>query len=184
MHSANFIKSILCLLVIAFLTLPAHGKVAPVALEDLIKQSDVILLGKVSSIHRIGDVDFAEVEVLEMLKGEQRLKIVYSAERTWPCDISGAVNAETALFFFTTYKFGPTFRRNAEQTILLRESAAGFFHTNDLFRLSFDGRGRMPMVISGNDKSLSISPGVRLPKGLNPTLSEIVEFSSKVIADS
>lgn len=184
MRSANFPKSIFCLLVIAILTLSAQAKVAPVALEDLIKRSDVILLGKVSSIRRIGDVDFAEVEVLEMLKGEQRQKIVYSAERTWPCDMSGAVSGETALFFFTTYKFTPSFRRNSEQAILLRESAAEFFDTNDLFRLSFDGRGRMPVVIAHTDEFLSISSSVLLPKGLSLSLSKILEFSKKVIADS
>jgi hypothetical protein len=176
---------ILCVTVIAVLTLSAQAKVGPVALEDLIKQSDLILIGKVSSVHRVGDVDFADIQVLEMLKGEHHLKVIYSAEPTWPCDISMAVKDETALFFLRKYKFGPSFNRNAEQTILLRETAAEFFDTNDMFRLSYDGRGRMPIVVmSGNDRSLSISPSVILPKNLKPALAEIVEFTNKVVADN
>ena len=178
------LKGCFCLIFIAILAVSAQAKVGPVPIEHMIKSSDLIVVGKVSKTHDVGGVEFANVEILQTLKSNPHTTLTYSAERTWPCDMSDAVETETALFFFKTYEIGPSFRRNSEQAVLFKESVAKIFNIDDLFRLAYDGRGRMPITLSGGERNLSINPSVIMPKGLGNGMTEIIDFTSKVLADS
>lgn len=164
------------LLVLVFSTLAAHAKVAPVSIETLIKRSDLIVVGRVTEIRQIEGVNFATIEVLQTLKGNTVATVFYSAERTWPCDSSDAVDGETALFFFTTYRAGKRFGRSAKQTEPLDEAVKRTFTEDELFRLAYDGRGRMPIKDLVSDKLLEINPSVILPKNLRHELVDVTGF--------
>ena len=191
MHSTlSFLTTILAVFAIAFFAMPIQAKVAPAPIEDLIRQSQLIVVGKVKSVSKIERVDFANVEILQTLKGNSFKNIYYSAERTWTCDMSTAVDGETALFFFDKYKIEPNLN-NANQppnpfrmpkTDSFKETVERLISDSELFRLSFDGRGRMPIEETISEKKLQISSGVILPKDLKPELSEIINYTNKVLS--
>lgn len=161
-----------------------QAKVAPISFEKLIQSSDFIVLGQVTEVREISGVPFATVTVLESLKGDASNKVVYSAEKTWTCDISSAISGETALFFFNHYKIGPTMVRNREKSLLLESLFAEAFNVNKLFRLGHSGHGRFPLVTSPDGETVKISPSVFAPKTLGRSRQEVVDFTRKVLAKS
>ena len=114
---------------------PLLAKVAPARLSDVISQSEIILIGNVSSVisdspgHR-----FAILSVEELWRGAAGPTLRVSVDRTWPCDSSDAIVGERAIFF-------------------LAKQADAEWH------ISHSGHGRMPIV----DHDVSVSPMVILP---------------------
>lgn len=90
------------ILVVAFYW-PAIAKIGPVSLEQAVKQSTGILLGKVKKICDVNGSKVAEIEVTRALKGCMAGDIffVYAAP-TWACDISCASEGETDIMLLTT----------------------------------------------------------------------------------
>src|SRR5690349_17824180 len=101
------VKSLSCLIVIAIFAVVVNAEVAPVRLEELTRDSDLILIGKVTSVKQVGDEKFTQVEVLKTLKGNSQKAIFLSVTKTWTCDVSNAVEGETALFFLYKYLIRP-----------------------------------------------------------------------------
>ena len=132
---------------VGFLSTSIQAKVAPAPIEDLIRQTELIVVGKVVAVSKIEGVNFAKVEMLQTLKGVL-----------------------------------PPNPFRIQKTASFKETVERLINNSELFRLSFDGRGRMPIQETISDKKLQISSGVILPKDLKPELTEIIKYTNKVLS--
>lgn len=131
--------------------------VGDIALADLVRYSDRIVIGRVEHVvpvergepptriarfgfDKIPSVHIAEVSVVRTLKGEpEQGSVLYLADSTWICDITGAVPGEELVLFLQ------------ENTLLDQEGAT--FHANlgrrfgqrRVHEVLWSGRGRMPL---------------------------------------
>jgi hypothetical protein len=143
----------------------AHGA-SFTTLARIAHGSDVVVVGTVVRIldvpwdgepigHRKHDtIRVAEVEVLELLKGEPGLKRVwYLAQGTWRHDMSTAKLGETALFFFRKRENYPEVREATGSETLMRDSCSG--------------HGRMPVSLFEGEEYIEVPANpVCLPIGL------------------
>jgi hypothetical protein len=136
----------------------APASVDPVRFEDLVRYSDLVVVGSVVRVEALdshvartdpgitgfvrlqGRVNFAELAVTRVLKGEPTLgRVFYLAASTWLCDITTAKLDERVLLFMTREDpgelFGPELRRE------IRERFAGCTEASILW----SGRGRLPL---------------------------------------
>lgn len=80
-----------------------HARAAQVALGELVKKSEVIVIGKVTSVSPIDGGRIAWLEVTQTLKGDPQLKrLAFWASPTWTCDISTANEGEAVLLLLTS----------------------------------------------------------------------------------
>lgn len=158
----------LCALIVA-----APAKVAPMTLAEMVRWSDIVVIGSVVRVEEISptaDVHadesvvrampaVAEVRVERWIKGaEQSEPLVYYASSTWICDITSATVGERALFFFSRPSPVP-----AEE---LSEEYRAAFGTRPVMWVVQSGRGRMPLSsIDGVDHATCWVGDVLMPKG-------------------
>ena len=135
------------------------AEVANIRLDDLVRFSDVIVLGEVEKVERIardhvvtktgagtGDhlpdvVPIALIHVSRVVKGPAGLETVqYVAAPTWTCDITTAVLGETALLFLGDSSHDELLGEK------LRRDVRAALPTGDLMDLMWSGRGRMPLA--------------------------------------
>lgn len=140
------------------------AEVASVDLENLVRISDVIVIGQVRNVREVryqraesgeeqpvrrypDPLPIADVSVLKVLKGPTDVdRLLYPAARTWECDETEAVPGETALFFFVDTQ-PPEERRGT-----LADELAIAFGTTRLYTVNWSGCGRMPLrQIDGRD---------------------------------
>jgi len=139
-------SKVLTALVACFVTTQALAKVASVSLENLVKQSDIIVVAKVESVNRpIIGKRYAKAKVLEVWKGPAVESVEFLASRTWTCDISDAKKGETALLFL---KKGGKSRSYA---------------------IAHSGRGRLPLRPVDGKQYATFWPDIRLPENA-PTI--------------
>lgn len=100
----------LFLVIIAFsFPLCAIAEVIPIKLDTLIKQSNLIIIGKVNKVYYEEspspdepDIRTAEVTVLSVLKGNLKTdRIFYCAMPLMVCGVDDANQGEVGLFFFS-----------------------------------------------------------------------------------
>jgi hypothetical protein len=91
------------LLLTAILVAPTlHAKVMPIALSELVKESDAIVIGRVIKLTNFDDVRIAELDVIQTIKGDSQLTCLhYWASPTWACDTSTANENETVLLLLS-----------------------------------------------------------------------------------
>jgi hypothetical protein len=137
---------------------PASPKVASITLEDLVRFSDVVVVGKVEREAPIlrtnaaerqspdafdevpNEVRIAEIKVSRVLKGPAPLDtVLYLATPTWTCDVTTANVGESALFFLS----GSAGDKVIDD--LLRADIHSVFPQGEAMRLMWAGRGRMPL---------------------------------------
>jgi hypothetical protein len=137
----------------------AFAEAGTMTLADMIKYSDLIVVGKVVDA-RVQGKRVAELEVTRVLKGDPSLKRVrFYAAPIWACDISAAEQNEVGLFFLTNDLLNdpkekhPPYRDS--------EGVAVFFITHS-------GRGRMIFEhIDGDDYVYAYKGGeVKFPGSL------------------
>jgi hypothetical protein len=140
----------------------ADGKLASIAIDELIARSDAIVIARVSRItsakvpahpSRSGNVVYADAIAQRTLKGSVSGKFRFLAQVDFICEVTGAVKEEDALFFLRRYDDG------------------------SLAIMAF-GHGRMPLRTL--DGKLYVSPTslIILPKDV-PTIRAL-DPSSKV----
>jgi hypothetical protein len=100
----------------AIFTIAIQAYESQITLEELTRGSDLILVGKVISVKKIGKEEVAKVEVLKKLKGDSSNEVFLSVSKTWACDVSKAIEGETALFFLGKYQIRPIWMRNLDET--------------------------------------------------------------------
>ena len=106
MTQAARVKRISPIVLCALLALAPFGpllaKVAPAKLSDVVAESQVILIGSVSSVTSSSPGQrFALVAVEELWRGAAGPTLRVSVDPTWPCDSSDAIVGERAIFFLT-----------------------------------------------------------------------------------
>ena len=142
-------------LVIACLMMCASSSTAeigPITLKELVADSDIIAIGRVTRIFPIKGVDVAQIQTSTQLKGRSLPSIYVLNVPTWTCDISRVDSGKTYVFFLHTYKFSrhPTASAGAERLLSFQEPI-GFkkkvWQTigKDFFQLGHAGRGQMPL---------------------------------------
>jgi hypothetical protein len=141
-------------------------------LEDLVRHSDVIVVGEVKRIEHVHrahdaqeegaftfdqlptDVPIAEVRVTQVLLGTSDLgSVLFLAAPTWACDTSTAVVGESALLFLANTTKDKLFDDS------LRRDIRRALPQGELMRIAWSGRGRLPLSSLGVCTS-----GVILPK--------------------
>jgi hypothetical protein len=94
------LKTLLAILLLFGTVSGASAKRMELTLEDLARQSQVIVSARVDSVAEIGGVKVAEATVLRPIAGwKAGTKLTFLAHRTWTCDSSHAVGGETVLLF-------------------------------------------------------------------------------------
>jgi hypothetical protein len=144
------------LLALAYVT-DVEAKVSGTPISELIRAADVIVLAKVVKVGVSDDASgqrnskgaVAVAEVVETWKGETGKTVKFSLDRTWDCDVSGAVENERVVLILSREYKGPE---------RVRVPAGVHF-------LSFWGRGRMPIVEQGGRPYARVQGEVVLPKG-------------------
>lgn len=124
----------------------AFARVGSIALNELPRESEIILVAKVKSVTQplIGR-RYAKAEVVEVWKGDQKERVEFLASPTWTCDVSEARKGETVLLFLI--KGGKS----------------------RSFTIAHSGRGRMPLRTVNGKEFVTFWPDIRLPKG-TPTI--------------
>src|SRR5262249_21963924 len=123
-----------------------YPKVAHVALKDLVKKSDSIVIGRVAKITQLDGVNIAELEITQTLKGDAGLKrLHYWATPTWSCDISTANEGETVLLLLSLVKesFLSDSSEYGKHHPLLARHMREHLQNNPLFFIGWFGGGRM-----------------------------------------
>ena len=164
-------------LVIAFLMMSASSSTAeigPITLKELVANSDIIVIGRVTRIFPIKGVDVAQVQISTQLKGRSLPSIYILNVPTWTCDITRADSGETDVFFLHPYKFSrhPTASAGAERSMSFQEPI-GFkkkvWQTigKDFFQVGHAGRGQMPLrTVDGVEFATVWTGDVLLPDQL------------------
>lgn len=118
--------------------------------RDFIKESDLIVIGKVQSIVKIENIEFAKVEVIQTFKGNSPNTIYFLASRTWSCDSSNAVVGETAMFFLVeSVVASRSISNNLDSDSFCNyvAKAKEIIGDNKFYRLFNSGDGRLPFEI-------------------------------------
>jgi hypothetical protein len=107
----------------------AYGFVQPPQIEELARESELIVVARVESVSgKAGDDDRrAKALVSEVWQGPKVATVEFHASPAWVCDIAGAEPGETILLFLTDNR-------------------------NGCWRIAWSGRGRMPVkAMDGRD---------------------------------
>jgi hypothetical protein len=125
------------------LTTPSNGRVASISIDELIAQSDAIVIATVSEVaadsNSANPIVYATALVQRSLKGSLNGNFRFYASGGWVCDTSSAVQDETALFFLGLSEDGTYYLRHA-------------------------GRGRMPFRDVDGKTYVTLWDDVRLSK--------------------
>lgn len=144
------------LLLIIVLATSITAKVLPSPFKEIIKDSDTIVLGKVTKVmecHQntfFDNLKLAEFEVTQVIKGKPELTLLHFwASPTWACDISNAQDGQTLLLMLNQNdtRLLETSTFSNENQILashLREYLQG----RPIFSIAYSGGGRM--VVENN----------------------------------
>ena len=138
----------IALLTIAILTFatPCFADAGSMTLEDMVRRSKYIVLGKVSKVKMVDGVKLAELEVLRTLKGDPGSKLYYWASPTWMCDISNATLNEEGIFFL----WDPEVKNASTQHLRFLRRAHSFTQGATIHLLQHSGRGRVrPRYMDG-----------------------------------
>ncbi len=124
-------RIIYSILVMILLISYCFAKARQMPLETVLKESDVVVTGKVTKVMEYpdisnrGNIKIAEVEIEEVLKGEKNLQRLYFlASPTWTCDISDAKDGERLL-------------------LILRNANRRYLEFSPLFYIAQSGGGRI-----------------------------------------
>ena len=157
------------------------ASVGPTTLKKLTMGAEYIVAGRVTSVIEIKGVWVATLRPNRILKGIEVPEIVFLAQATWTCDISGAEQGEEVLLFLQRYEFDPhpqpEHERNPAVWTSTFKEPAGFkeaVHEIGLkapfMVISWSGRGRMPVrYVDGEAYATIWTEDVLLPRAV-PTI--------------
>lgn len=177
-------KLVLSIFIAATFAMVVKASVASISLEDLTRNSDIVIVGKVISVKKIGEEEIAKVEVLKTLKGNPQNSVFVSVTPSWACDVSDAVVGETALFFLGKNQIRPTWERKLEQACEFKKQIDSEIGENEFYYISHSGSGRMPIEKKNGSENISILYNrVFLPKKIKVTEKPIGKYSTKNLAN-
>ncbi|MGI8922645.1 MAG: hypothetical protein ACR2HJ_01165 [Fimbriimonadales bacterium] len=147
----------------------AYARVATIDLGQLARLSDLIVVGEVAAIQKVGGVKVASVKTISFVKGVAECPIAFVAEPTWACDTSAAVVGERALLYLSPV---PILKKRAMNGQNLSGLVSACKRKGViLYVLSHSGRGRIPLKFSGSKWIASVRQGSRTASQLNVNLT-------------
>lgn len=153
-------------------------KVATITVNELYKQSKVIVLAEVESITFVAKTKIATAKILKTYKGKpvgQTVKFV--AQETWACDISNAIRGEKVLLYLVSTTAGI---KDEGVTAAAKELAT---KGAMLYSIGHSGRGRLPIDPSKPDPSLATQAAEKRNWSINLNLeipdSKYIQKTSK-----
>jgi hypothetical protein len=153
-----------------------QGRVQPPKLIDLIKYSDLIAEGKVTTISVVRGVRIARLDVTRVHKGNPTIKRLYLwASRTWACDISGAELGESGLYFLSLARENQLWVDNAD----FGDESGNVLQGGRLYSISGSGYGRF--INSG--AKLKASDFVRFPRAVAVKHVRTGDYTSVALVD-
>jgi hypothetical protein len=124
----------LCCFVVLMLSTVCLADAGTMKLADMIKYSDLVIVGKVVNA-RVDGKRIAEVAVTQTLKGDRSLtRVRFYAFPIWVCDVSDAEQNETGIFFL---------RRNFTDDPAEKSLPQGKSDGSPIFFIAHSGRGRL-----------------------------------------
>jgi hypothetical protein len=122
----------------------AVGKVTRISFEELVRQSDLIVVAKVESVIRplIGK-KYALATITEVWKGASQDTVRFLASPMGTCDISTAQEGETVVLFLNKA------------------------HKSRSYWIAHDGRGRMPISNVGGKTCVRFRSEIGFPNGVS-----------------
>lgn len=109
-------------------SMTGFSKAASEKLITVIKRSDLITLGRVSSVTTVNGHRVAKLQIEGVLKGNSNLReVLFLASPTWTCDISDAQTGEHGLYFLSLPKNDSEFptQHNGQPVYLIQHSGYG-----------------------------------------------------------
>jgi len=154
---------------------PTFVSVGNIGFRDLWDLSPLVVLARVRKVRKIlrdlppewvpdpdrpqgpdGDgASFAELEILETWRGPSEVRsMLVPTDRTFLCDVTDAVEGETAIFFLESCRIfateGTGFRARLDEA----------FGEHEVMKITFWGRGRMALVDERGSECVRVPPGV------------------------
>lgn len=142
------------------------------SLEAMLSTSQTIVLGRVNQVTVLNPsaeypIKIAEVNILQVLKGDPSLKTVhYWVSPGLACDVTSANAGETDVFMFQP---GPQFREYPRSLLKLLPKIKAFTGNRELARVVHSGRGQMEIKQVNGEKYVLGSKRdgmVRFPESL------------------
>ena len=159
-----------CSVLITVLSVSSYAEVATATLKNLIIYSKVIVVGKVVKVSTVENLKIAEVEVIEVLKGQFNNRILYyRANPLGACDVSGGKEQEIGIYFFSDQINISALSKEDPEFV---EKLKPVTQNPDFFNLTWDGQGRL--LIKSADRNRVVS--VYIPKGEVFPTSDKVEW--------
>lgn len=157
---------------------PCHSRVGRTTLAELVRVSDLIVVGKVTDTMLIRGIKVAEVDAGQILKGTlQGKKLYYLAQPTWICDTSEARKGESALLFLCKAP-NRISAMNFKEPAGFRRKLRAIAEQAPFAVIAWSGRGRMPLrKIEGEQYATVWSGDVRLPSHIRTIPGPEPEFS-------
>lgn len=154
------------------------GKVATITVNELFRNSDLVVIAEVKEIRKVSGIQIASADIQQTFKGEPAIKSVdFVAESAWSCDISTAIKGERVLLYLSTSNFESPIYEEFKQIANLASQyrAKGL----QLYGISHSGRGRFQLTNGKTgptvqvffvesrlgDDTWKVNPEVRLPNG-------------------
>jgi len=170
-----------------------QAKVAPGVLRELVKTSDVIVVGKVVKLTNFEAGRVAELEVTRTIKGDSQLKrLHYWASPTWACDISDANQGETVLLLLSRAEKHLLADSSdlATRHPLLLNSLRKHLQGSPLFSINWSGGGRMVItdnlverngyIIYPDEIKVAVRRSVRYGYRTFSLLEDVIHFIQKI----
>jgi hypothetical protein len=144
-------KLFICIsLVILLFTVSCIAEVATATLKNLVIYSNVIVLGKVVKISTVQHLKIAEVEVMEVLKGQINSRVLYyRANPLWACDASGGKEQEVGIYFYSDPINVSTL---SEEDPELGKKLNAVIQNNNFFNLTWEGQGRFVIETAAHNR--------------------------------
>lgn len=157
----------------------AFAKVGTIDIGSLARESEVVAVGTVTDIGKVGGVNVAFVDKTEFIKGFAFERIAFVAEPTWKCDTSDAVVGERVLLFLAEI---PNSRPVLGGLDIVSAKKACTRSGSSLYLLGHSGRGRIRLFQRGKDWVARVRLSEDYPPELNVNLT--LPRSAPVVRES
>ena len=146
------------LVAVLLLAAAVRAKVARTSLGEMARSADTIVIARVERVAAHDGLSVARALPLEVLKGSVGDGSFYFiASPTWSCDMSAAVQGETALLLLDTATSDQFSRKGSRQPSVR-------VPVTPLYTLTHAGRGRLPQRMVNGQAQLVLPFDVDVPR--------------------
>ena len=167
---ARMFRGLIALGLLALLAAAPPVRVATIPFAELVRMSDIIVVGRVERVDEAGTLRGALVSVDDILKGDvSDGRLAFLASPTWTCDVTTAVVNERALLFLhvetEAESMDATWDTDAGVLARDRTVLATSLGVGRLLRVSHSGRGRMVVHEGSDDEHVHVFGDIKEAAG-------------------